>query len=69
MPRGSMERRHLESRIERLSRKKAELSRRLYCVCAHLDVTEFDQLMEQMAMIELKYALRRDRDAWGEGQS
>ena len=71
---GSMERRHLESRTERLGRTKADLSRRLRLVCVHMDLAEFDQLMERMAMIELKYALRRDRVGkwdreWDESQS
>lgn len=55
-----MERRHLESRVERLSRTKADISKRLRRVCGHLDSVEFDQLTERMALIELKYALRRE---------
>lgn len=42
---------------------KADLSVRLRAVCAHFPETEFAELVDQIARIETKYALRASRSS------
>jgi len=54
-----MERRREPSRTFRLEAAKAGIAQRLTAICAHLSPDEFDKLVEQMAVVEIKYNVRR----------
>lgn len=43
-----------------LSRTRSSIARRLRAVCGDLDSREFDELVERMATLEIKYAQRRN---------
>jgi len=54
-----MERRREPARTFRLETVKANIADRLRTVCGHLSPDEFDKLVEQMAVVEIKYNVRR----------
>jgi hypothetical protein len=56
-----MERRMAPVRTERLERAKELIARRLRPVCSHCSEEEFDELVEKIALIEIKYTLRSER--------
>ena len=56
-----MERRIAPVRMERLERVKEAVARRLRPVCDHCSEAEFDELVEKIALIEIKYTLRSER--------
>ena len=56
-----MDRRAEPHRSKRLERAKEDIVRRLRPICAHMPEAEFDALAEQMAELEIKYALRREK--------
>ena len=60
-----MERRHEEVRRGRLDRKKADVSGRLRPYCPHMTEDEFNAFAEQVAEIDIKYALRRQEAGSG----
>lgn len=47
-----------DERHQQQEQLKAELARRLRGVCAHFPKGEFDELIDQIARVEIKYALR-----------
>jgi hypothetical protein len=49
-------------RLRVLATKKASIASRLKRVCKHMDQAEFDQLVERIAVLDLKYSVRRDDD-------
>jgi hypothetical protein len=49
-------------RLKVLAAKKANIASRLKRVCAYMDPEEFDGLVERMAILDLKYSVRRDDD-------
>ena len=53
-----MERRIVPLRTERIERAKASIAPRLRAVCPHLSEAEFEALVERMAVVQIKYALR-----------
>lgn len=57
-----MERRHQETRQARLDRAKTEIAERLVRVCAAMDSREFDELVNRIAQVHLKYTLRRTQE-------
>lgn len=56
------ERRQLEIRTARLQSTKAEIATRLQRVCPGMPPDEFDRMVEDMAVIEIKYSIRRGID-------
>ena len=56
-----MDRRAEPHRSKRLERAKEDIVRRLRSICAGMSDAEFDALAEQMAELEIKYALRREK--------
>lgn len=48
----------LHARAERLEHIEAELRRRLRSSCAELPADQFQELVERMASLQLKYELR-----------
>ena len=56
-----MERRIANVRTERLDRTKEAIAQRLRHVCAQLSEDEFDQLVEKIALVEIKYSLRSEK--------
>jgi hypothetical protein len=48
-------------RMERLERAKEAIARRLRGVCTHCTESEFDELVEKIALIDIKYTLRAER--------
>lgn len=56
-----MDRRAEPHRSNRLERAKEDIVRRLRPICAAMPEDEFDALAEQMAELEIKYALRREK--------
>ncbi len=56
-----MERRQLEIREDRFRRARESLAARLRDACAGLTDDEREVLLDRMATIEIKYALRRTR--------
>ena len=55
-----LNRRNEEVRRTLIERRKREIALRVRPVCQHMPSDDFDQLVEQMATIEIKYAMRRD---------
>jgi hypothetical protein len=56
-----MERRFAPVRTERLERAKAAIAKRLRAVCSHCTEAEFDELVERIALIDIKDTLRAER--------
>ena len=54
-----MNRRHEETRRLIFDKTRKRLAERLQRVCGDLPSTEFEQLLDRMATIEIKYSLRR----------
>jgi hypothetical protein len=61
-----MDRRRQESRQERFDRTKQEIADRLATACGDLPSEEFDDLVTQMAEIQIKYTQRRSADLFPE---
>lgn len=55
-----MERRSEPVRADHLVRAKASIASRLARVCSDLPKEEFDALVERIALVEIKYAMRAD---------
>jgi hypothetical protein len=55
-----LNRRNDEIRRTLIERRKQEIALRVRPVCRHMPSDEFDELVERMATIEIKYAMRRD---------
>lgn len=53
------DRRDHEGRRQRFDRMKADIARRLRPVCASMPQQEFDELVERIATINIKYDARR----------
>lgn len=53
----------------RLERTKARIAARLRPVCVAMPEEEFDKLVQQIATIEIKYALRRSDDLFPAAQT
>ena len=60
--RGSMNRRDEDRRIRLLASRKAVIAARICAVCTDLSPADFDKLVERMALVEIKYSLRRNED-------
>ena len=56
----ALNRRNEEVRRTLIERRKQEIAQRVRPVCQNMPSDDFDQLVEQMATIEIKYAMRRD---------
>ena len=61
-----MDRRRQESREERFERTKREIGERLQRHCPGMSPAEFDELVTQMAEVQIKYTLRRSADLFPE---
>jgi len=57
-----MERRGDGSREGRFERMKSDVAARLRHVCSHMSRSEFDDLVEQIVAIKIKYTFRRSND-------
>ena len=55
-----MERRSDPVRADHLARAKASIAGRLARVCSDLPEQEFDALVEKIALVEIRYAMRAD---------
>ena len=55
-----MDRRAEPVRAAQLDRAKASIAERLKRVCAHMSAAEFDALVERIALVEIRYAMRAD---------
>jgi hypothetical protein len=60
------ERRQSEIRDARLKSTKAEIAARLQRVCPSMPPEEFDAMVEHMAVIEIKYSIRRGVDMFSQ---
>ena len=49
--------------VRDLESLKADIASRLRAVCAHLSDREFAELVEQIALVERKYARRAETDS------
>lgn len=58
----AMEGHRHESRQDRIERTRREVAARLRPVCADMPQAEFDQLVEDVAAVSIKYAVRRADD-------
>jgi hypothetical protein len=62
----NVDRRRQESREERFERTKREIGERLQRHCPGMSSVEFDEMVTQMAEVQIKYTLRRSADLFPE---
>lgn len=55
-------RRHEENRRQTFEKVKSRIVARVRAVCPHMSDAEFDEFSARMAIIEIKYSLRRRSD-------
>lgn len=60
-----MQRRLETVRARTLQETKERIAMRIARVCGHLDPAELDALVERMAIIDIKYTMRRTESAFG----
>ena len=61
-----MERRRDDSHDGRFERMKSDVAARLRHVCAHMSRSEFDDLVEQIVKVNIKYTFRRADDLFSD---
>ena len=54
-----MDRRVEPARTAHLLRTKTAIAERIRRLCRHADEAEFEALVERMALVEIKYSMRR----------